>query len=112
MASNTVPPAAAASCPVEGHAPHARGLDLEDRAFDACTLLDLAQWIEEARGAIAAIQMAVPHDEVLAGRLRAHRVRFMLDWTDSASAGLTRLLMTVRDDACKMAGVGTGARHG
>lgn len=102
------PPAPA---PQEGKARRAC-IDIECRAEDSIRLLDLAAWIEEARELLAVIQAATPHDKALGDRLRANGARYMIDWSEQQSSGLTRLLAIARDNASAIVGVACGARRG
>lgn len=104
--------AAPVSRPHEGQTSAPSVLDIEDRAREVVSVLDLATWIEEARTLIEVIQDAAAYDETLKGRLRAHSARYMIEWHAEQSGGLTKLLAMARDDASAIPNAASGVSHG
>lgn len=101
MATKTVPraPGEPLNLPSRVAKDSSARIDVEREGFFADSMLALADWVEEAREALAGLQLAVQVDPSLAERLSAMNALHCVEWGSPASEGLRCLLTTAREKA-------------
>ncbi len=69
--------------------------DRTNRAFEARMLLDLLQWIENARQVVEQVQLAATYNDDVRKGLDDHRIAYNLPWEESD--GLCRLIGVIHE---------------